>query len=146
MPARRPDEVSAGGVVGRPAAGGWEVCLVLAGRYWGFPKGHLEAGESPPQAALREISEECGIPPDALALVAALPASEYSYKRHGRLTFKIVHQFVVVVPAGTPLQPQVSEIDEAAWLSFDEAIHRASFADTRRALLAAQPILDAALR
>ncbi len=62
MPRRRPDEISAGGVLARPSASGWEVCLVRAGRYWGLPKGHIERGESAEQAALREISEECGVP------------------------------------------------------------------------------------
>ena len=28
---------------------------------WGFPKGHLEAGESEEEAALREIEEEAGV-------------------------------------------------------------------------------------
>ena len=28
--------------------------------YWGFPKGHLEEGENPLQAALREVQEETG--------------------------------------------------------------------------------------
>ena len=28
---------------------------------WGFPKGHLEAGESEEEAALREIKEEAGV-------------------------------------------------------------------------------------
>ncbi len=29
--------------------------------HWSFPKGHPEAGETPLQAALRELNEECGI-------------------------------------------------------------------------------------
>ena len=28
--------------------------------YWGFPKGHLEEGETPIQAAIREVQEETG--------------------------------------------------------------------------------------
>ncbi|HWF56754.1 MAG TPA: NUDIX domain-containing protein [Candidatus Dormibacteraeota bacterium] len=141
MPRRRADEVSAGGVLARPSDTGWEVCMVRAGRYWGFPKGHVEAGESPEQAALREISEECGLPRDSLSLVAPLPSSEYAYRRAGRLTFKLVHHFLVLAPAGAVLRPQADEIDEAHWLGIDAAIARASFADTRTALAAARQAL-----
>ena len=146
MPARRPDEISSGGVLARPGGENWEFCLVLAGRYWGLPKGHVEAGETPRQAALREVSEECGIPIDGLRIVADLPHSEYVYRRLGRLIFKLVHHFLVLTAPGAELAPQASEIDDAAWLSYDEAVRRASFADTRTALAAARPLLDSALR
>jgi 8-oxo-dGTP pyrophosphatase MutT (NUDIX family) len=141
MPHRRPNEVSAGGVLARPADDGWQVCLVRARQYWGLPKGHVEPGESPQQAALREISEECGLPVDSLTIVAELPPSEYVYRRQGRLIFKLVHHFLVTTTAGATLTPQPVEIDEAEWLSFDEATRRASFADTRTALEAARNVL-----
>jgi 8-oxo-dGTP pyrophosphatase MutT (NUDIX family) len=119
------------------------VCLVRAGRYWGLPKGHIEAGETAELAALREVSEECGVPTDLLTLVGELPSSEYVYRRSGSLTFKLVEHFLVTVPAGTAVTPQPGEIDEAEWLAFDEASARASFADTRTALAAAATALGA---
>ncbi len=143
MPRRRPDEISAGGVLARPTADSWEVCLVRAGEYWGFPKGHIESGETPEQAALREISEECGLPLEALTMAARLPPSEYVYRRAGRLTFKLVEQFLVTAPAGVQITPQPGEIDEAEWLTIEEAVARASFKDTRRALAAARTALAA---
>jgi 8-oxo-dGTP pyrophosphatase MutT (NUDIX family) len=146
MPTRRPNEISAGGVLARPRDSGWEVCMVRAGKYWGLPKGHLETGETAPEAALREISEECGIPVDALSIVAELPPAEYVYRRGGRLIFKLVQHFLVIVPAGTGLVPQPSEIDEAVWLTFEAATEKASFADTRTALSAARAVLDSAVR
>jgi 8-oxo-dGTP pyrophosphatase MutT (NUDIX family) len=117
------------------------VCLVHAGRYWGLPKGHIEPGETAEQAALREISEECGVPLDTLAIAGRLPSSEYVYRRAGRLNFKLVEHFLVTAPPGTPITPQAGEIDEVAWLSIDEASARASFADTRTALSAARTAL-----
>ena len=144
MPRRRPDEISAGGVLARPSATGWQVCLVRAGRYWGLPKGHIEAGENAEQAALREISEECGVPDRARSRSAGrLPSSEYVYRRAGRLTFKLVEHFLVTAPAGTAVSPQAGEIDEVEWLTIDEASARASFADTRTALAAAATALAA---
>ena len=117
--------------------------MVRARRYWGLPKGHIEAGESAEQAALREVSEECGIALDLLAVVGRLPSSEYVYRRGGRLTFKLVEHFLLIAPANTDVTPQAGEIDEAEWLSIDEAGARASFADTRTALAAARTALAA---
>ena len=128
-------------MVVRHQPAGWEVCLVRAGRYWGLPKGHVEAGESPLQAAAREVSEECDIPVSLLHIAGELAPSEYVYRRQGRLMFKLVHQFLVVVPPNTPVAPQAGEIDEVEWLSFDSATERSSFGDTRTALAAARALL-----
>jgi len=132
----QPNEVSAGGVVVRDAAGSVEVCLVHDGRYWGIPKGNVEGGETPEQAALREIAEETGIAHDGLRVLAELTPSEYVYRRRdtGRLIFKRVHQYLVAAPADAELRPQESEIAAAAWLPFSDASQRASFDATRRAL------------
>ena len=118
-----------------------EVCLVNDGRYWGLPKGNVERGEAPEQTALREIAEETGLPPERLEIIAALPASDYVYRRAGRLIFKRVHFFLVSAPAGVELVPQAAELVEAAWLSLEEAKQRASFADTVTALDAAERLL-----
>ncbi|AEB11380.1 NUDIX hydrolase [Marinithermus hydrothermalis] len=49
----------AGGVVFNPQG---EVLLIRdANGYWVFPKGHLEPGETPEAAAVREVREETGI-------------------------------------------------------------------------------------
>jgi len=41
-----------------------------------FPKGHLEPGETPEQAALREVEEEAGIVPE---IVCPLGTTEYDF-------------------------------------------------------------------
>ena len=140
----QPNEVSAGGVVVRVAAGGNEVVLVSDGRYWGLPKGNLEPGETPQDAAVREVSEETGIDRDTLRVLAELSASEYTYRRRdtGRLVFKRVHQFLMTAPAGAELHRQESEIADAVWFEFARALDRASFDDTRRALQEARKLLQ----
>lgn len=122
---------------------GNEVVLVSDGRYWGLPKGNLEAGETPEDAALREVSEETGIRRDTLSVVAELAPSDYVYRRRdtGRLVFKRVHQYLMTAPADAELHRQESEIADAGWLTFDAALGRASFDDTKRALQEAERLL-----
>src|SRR5205809_7055836 len=57
-------ETSAGGVVFRRNSSGAEPRFLLirdSYRNWGFPKGHLKAGEPPADAAQREVAEETGL-------------------------------------------------------------------------------------
>jgi len=56
-----PVTLSAGVIVVRAAAEGWRVLLLRAYNYWDFPKGVVEAGEDPLEAAKREAREEAGI-------------------------------------------------------------------------------------
>src|SRR5829696_2370119 len=58
------DETSAGGLVVDEG----QVNAVIIGRLdrkgrllWSLPKGHIEAGETPEQTAVREVAEETGI-------------------------------------------------------------------------------------
>ncbi|MCP4809837.1 MAG: NUDIX domain-containing protein [Proteobacteria bacterium] len=58
------EQVSAGGFLVRRDRGGVEIALVSctrrSGTTWEIAKGKLEAGETPPQAAMRELQEEMG--------------------------------------------------------------------------------------
>src|SRR6187455_3088917 len=65
------NEVSAGGIAIRIENGvAYAACIGRrnrAGRLeWCLPKGHLEADETPEEAAVREVAEETGIDADVL--------------------------------------------------------------------------------
>ncbi len=45
-------------MVVREAPAGWQFLLLRAFSHWDFPKGLIEAGEEPQQAAIREVQEE----------------------------------------------------------------------------------------
>lgn len=53
--------LSAGVVILRRWPEGWRCLLLRAYRNWDFPKGLVEAGEEPLQAAIREAQEEAGL-------------------------------------------------------------------------------------
>lgn len=57
----RPRTVSAGVVVVRQEAGAWQLLLLRSWQNWDFPKGMVEPGETPLEAAVRETAEETGL-------------------------------------------------------------------------------------
>ena len=57
----RTQPLSAGVAVVRRGEEGWLLLVLRAYRNWDFPKGGVEPGETPMQAALRETREESGV-------------------------------------------------------------------------------------
>lgn len=53
--------LSAGVAVLRNSAEGWRFLLLRAWGFWDFPKGIVEEGEAPLEAAIREVEEESAI-------------------------------------------------------------------------------------
>ena len=57
-----PGEKSAGAIIFRKSAKGIQYLLLFGDKIgWGFPKGHIDSGETPRETAIREIEEETGI-------------------------------------------------------------------------------------
>ena len=124
---------SAGAVVVRPAAQSWRYLLLRVYRTWDFPKGGLEVGEAPLQAAVREVEEETG-----------LTALDFrwgdAYRETERYSAgKVARYYVAASSAGDvrlPINPELGrpEHHEFRWVSYPEA---------RRLLPARlQPILE----
>ncbi|MDQ6883044.1 MAG: NUDIX domain-containing protein [Candidatus Dormibacteraeota bacterium] len=114
-------EVSAGGVVFQGNPGAPRFVLIRANGRWSFPKGAIEKGETPAATALREISEETGLPREALRIAQPLNSVEYAFRWEGRLVLKTVHNFLVSFTGDAPFRPQLSEVDEARWYDAAEA-------------------------
>lgn len=136
-PRRRPrrlrtvDETSAGGLVvdtgtGRAALIGR---LDRRGRLlWSLPKGHLEAGETAEQAAVREVAEETGI---AGVVLAELGVIDYWFVAEGRRIHKTVHHFLMRAVGGELSDADV-EVTEVAWVPLADLQTRLAYADERR--------------
>lgn len=106
---------SAGGVV--LDAEGRVLMVSQHGTSWSLPKGHLEDGESPLDAARREIYEESGV--SRLELVR--PLGSYSRHRLGadggedRSELKTIHLFLFRTDE-TDLAPRDADNPEARWV------------------------------
>jgi 8-oxo-dGTP pyrophosphatase MutT (NUDIX family) len=95
---------------------------------WEVVHGSIEAGESPRQAALRELHEETGLAPDALYNLSRVE----SFYRHGLDEIGFIPVFAAFV-AGR--EPRLSaEHDGAEWLSISAAQGRLAWPRERRAL------------
>lgn len=66
----------AGAIVLRDGTNGREVLLLYRGKQedWGFPKGHIEEGETSQDAMQREIKEETGLD---IKILGQLPSLNY---------------------------------------------------------------------
>ncbi len=103
------------------AHGRWEVFLIQHNRsgYWGFPKGHAEANETPREAAFRELKEETNL--DLIQLLREEPLKEqYTFILDRKRVFKQVSYFIAEVGGTVKLQQQ--EIHDGKWMPFPEAI------------------------
>jgi len=95
--------------------------------YWGFPKGHLEEGETGKEAAVREVKEETGI---EAKIIEKLGESKYIFTHNGEKIFKIVPYFSMEYVSGE-LKKQDLEILEVLWISPEEALKKLSFSQDK---------------
>jgi 8-oxo-dGTP pyrophosphatase MutT (NUDIX family) len=130
------EQVSAGGVVCRARGRRTEVALISVGEEgrWQLPKGLVGRGESPEEAALREVREEAGL---ECEIVAPLETVEYWYFSKGgarRVRFhKRVHFFLMRYLSGETDEHD-DEVNEARWVEAETAAGMLAFKGERKAL------------
>ncbi len=133
--AKRVDEVSAGGLVIDTTG----TMGLLIGRYdhkdasgkrvlWSLPKGHIEEGETPEQAAIREVAEETGI---TSSITKSLGVIDFWFMAGGKRIHKTVHHFMFTEVGGT-LLAQESEVDEVSWFPLAEIVDRLAYPDEKK--------------
>jgi ADP-ribose pyrophosphatase YjhB (NUDIX family) len=130
---RKVEETSAGGLVVDRTEGAPRVALIgrvdRRGRLlWSLPKGHVEAGETHEDAAVREVEEETGIRGRVLA---ALGTIDYWFVAEDRRIHKTVHHYLLEA-AGGELSDEDIEVDEVAWVPLTELRDRLAYAGERR--------------
>ena len=123
-----PDVHAAGAVVARS---GKQVLLVHRPKYddWSFPKGKLDEGEHVTAAGVREVAEETGLD---VRLGPPLRAQRYAAGNR----MKTVHYWMGrVIGDDDVSQYQANdEIDEVAWVPFDDAMSLLTYPYDRETL------------
>ena len=112
-------EKSCGVVVFREEREGIRKFLLVKnknGSHWGFPKGHIEEGESEQQTAEREVREETGLAVQVLQ--GFRETCEYS--PFGKIKKQVV--FFCAQSAEERVVIQPSEIDRFQWATFRQAL------------------------
>jgi 8-oxo-dGTP pyrophosphatase MutT (NUDIX family) len=136
------DETSAGGIVFRLDAGQPAFLLIRDSyRNWGFPKGHLEVGEEPAAAALREVKEETGL--SDLSIRGEIETIDWFFRFRGQLIHKVCHFFLMETGEATTCPQHAEGITACRWMRFEEAQSLVSYANARDVLRRAQEMLTA---
>ncbi len=127
-------EVSAGGIVFRRVPEEPTRFLLIRDPYrnWGFPKGHLEDGETPAQAADRETREETGL--EHVILHGPIKLIDWHFRFRGRRIHKYCHFFLFESPEGTPVPQQSEGLTDFRWLPLDDALKKLSYDNARGVL------------
>ncbi|MCP5056592.1 MAG: NUDIX hydrolase [bacterium] len=138
-------ELSAGGVVTRPTGSETEILIAdqvdwnTGRRNVRLPKGHLEAGESLEEAAVREVAEEVGV---KARILLPLEPVHYAFWHEARGCFipKVVHYFLMEFVSGE-CQALDGEMEQVHWCSLDTAQERLTFEGERAVVGEAQRLL-----
>ena len=135
--AKRVDEVSAGGLVIDQTG----LLGLLIGRIdhkdvtrqrilWSLPKGHIEEGETPEIAAIREVSEETGIISE---ITKSLGVIDFWFMAGGKRIHKTVHHYIFRETGGV-LAAQISEVDEVGWFPLPDIVGMLAYPDEKKLL------------
>ena len=127
-------EHSCGAVVFRRINDEYRFLLIKNRRsnHWGFPKGHMERGETREETAIREVLEETG--------VHIRIFSDFSFESRYKIGSKIEKRVDVFLASTEDTQTviQKEEIEDYIWLRFPEALATLRFENDKEILTAAQ--------
>jgi len=130
-------EPTAGGVIFRRAekdASKIEILLIQDSKgRWTIPKGHIEEGESPRQAAKREIREETGL--QSMTVGSWLGKINFRYRRNNSLVLMTTEIFLVEARGKTSEIKPEKWMNSLAWMSANDALEKIAYEDIGKLIL-----------
>ena len=94
---------------------------------WSLPKGHIEAGETAEQAAVREVAEETGI---SGIILGELGTIDFWFVAEGRRVHKTVRHYLMRAVGGELSDADV-EVSEVAWVPLPDIAAQLAYPDER---------------
>ncbi|PKQ27249.1 MAG: hypothetical protein CVT64_02120 [Actinobacteria bacterium HGW-Actinobacteria-4] len=130
------NETSAGGIAVRVEDGvAYAACIGRRNRAgkleWCLPKGHIEEGETPQEAAIREVAEETGIDAEIIHTIGII---DYWFTGDDRRVHKVVHHFLLEARSGTITTENDpdQEAEVAEWIPMADLASRLAFPNERK--------------
>lgn len=102
--------------------------IIYRKKRWDLPKGKLDYAETPEDAAVREVKEECGL--KNIELGDLITRTFHTYTEKNKFILKKTHWFNMTT-GDMKLRPQASEsIEEAVWMTkamIDEKVFKKTY-------------------
>lgn len=102
---------------------------------WTIPKGHIEEGESPRQAAEREIREETGL--QQMKVLNWLGKINFRYRRANSLVLMTTEIYLVEAKGQSGKIKPEKWMNGISWLSSQEALDKIEYEDIGKLILLA---------
>ena len=100
---------------------------------WVFPKGHVEAGETFVEAAIRELKEEAGVTVTEENCLGQV--DEFRFYFDGEKAVKVIKVFAFVINATQEITYNKEEgFIDGGWINVEDAINQLKHDDARNAL------------
>ncbi len=131
-------ESSCGAVVFRDIGNTRKYLLIKNKRstHWGFPKGHIERGETPIATAKREVLEETGL---HINIIDGY-SSTSEYKIAGRVEKRVTIFLASTTDVNTVIQQE--EIEDYIWLDYNNALKQLKFENDKSILISSKDFLE----
>ena len=108
--------------------------------YCGFPKGHMEAGETERETAIREVKEETGL--DVVLYDEFRTVDEHMLVREGRPNDKKMNVYFLAEYRDQELCAQESEVSKIVLMDYNEAMCSIQYEESQRELTEAETFLN----